>query len=168
MAIGPRLADLAKRSPLTGVGSVAANLTTHGGQSVAMRDNLAGTVQLRLRDGAIPRRRRRACAARPEAGDTGRQGHGGPTDVPADTARLRPHSCQGMDADLALAAGVATIKRPGCPIRRSSVSASARPAIIDLPKGTVDVMANVKLAEPPYADLRGSPARRGRARAGGG
>ncbi|AOB29803.1 hypothetical protein AKI39_02530 [Bordetella sp. H567] len=150
VAIGPLLADLTKRSPLTGVGSVTANLTTRGGQSVAMRDNLAGTVQLRLRNGAIKGFDVARALRDLKQAILGGKGSG-PTDVPADTARETTFSR--MDADLALAAGVATIKRLDVqsPVIRVS---EGSPATIDLPKGTMDVVANVKLAEPPPADLR--------------
>ncbi|CAM3642608.1 AsmA domain-containing protein [Bordetella sputigena] len=150
VAIGPLLTDLTKRSSLTGVGSVAANLTTHGAQSTAMRDNLAGTLQLRLREGAI------------KGFDVARSlrdlkqlilgGKGGASDsVPADTSRETTFTR--MDADLSLAAGVATIKKldVASPVIRVS---EGSPAIIDLPKGTLDVVANVRLAEPPPVDLR--------------
>jgi AsmA protein len=150
VAIGPLLADLTKRTSLTGVGSVAANLTTRGQQSVAMRDNLAGTVQLRLRDGAIKGFDVARGLRDLKQAILGGKGSD-PTDVPADTARETTFSR--MDADLTLAAGVATIKRLDVqsPVLRVS---QGTPAIIDLPKGTIDVVANVKIADPPPADLR--------------
>ncbi|OZI26181.1 hypothetical protein CAL26_02220 [Bordetella genomosp. 9] len=150
VAIGPLLTDLTQRSSLTGVGSVSANLSTHGARSTAMRDNLAGTLQLRLRDGAI------------KGFDVARSlrelkqlilgGKGGASDdVAADTSRETTFTR--MDADLAIAAGVATIKKldVASPVIRLS---EGSPAIIDLPKGTLDVVANVRLADPPPVDLR--------------
>lgn len=150
VAVGPLLADLTKRSSLTGVGSVAGNLTTRGRQSAAMRDNLAGTLQLRLRDGAIKGFDVARALRDLKQAILGGKG-GAPTDVPADTARETTFSR--MDADLALAAGIATITRLDVqsPVLRVS---QGTPAIIDLPRGTLDVVANVKIAEPPPADLR--------------
>ncbi|ANN65370.1 AsmA family protein [Bordetella bronchialis] len=149
VAMGPLLADLTKRSSVTGVGSVAANLTTRGRQALALRDNLAGTVQLRVRDGAI--KGFDVARALRDLKQAILGGKGGPEDVPADTARETTFTR--MDADLALAAGVATIKRLDVvsPVLRVS---EGSPAVIDLPKGTLDVVANVKLADPPPGDLR--------------
>ncbi|ARP79876.1 hypothetical protein CAL12_02920 [Bordetella genomosp. 8] len=150
VAMGPLLTDLTKRSSLTGVGSVSANLSTHGARSTAMRDNLAGTLQLRLREGAI------------KGFDVARSlrelkqlilgGKGAASDdVAADTSRETTFTR--MDADLAIAAGVATIKKldVASPVIRLS---EGSPAIIDLPKGTLDVVANVRLADPPPVDMR--------------
>ncbi|ANN76200.1 AsmA family protein [Bordetella flabilis] len=151
VAIGPLLAAVAKRSPMTGVGNVAADLTTHGRQGDALRDNLGGTLQLRLRDGAIKgfdvARTLRELKQAILGGKQGEQ-----ADVSADASRETTFSR--MDADLALAAGIATIKRLDVvsPVVRVS---QGTPAIIDLPKGTLDVVANVRIADPPpsYADL---------------
>jgi AsmA protein len=152
VAVGPLLADVAKRSALTGVGSVAADLATRGPRVESLRDNLAGTVQLRLRDGAIKGfDAARALRDLKQAVLGGKQD--GPADVPADAARETAFSR--MDADLTLAAGVATIKRldVASPVLRVS---EGSPATIDLSKGTLNVVANVKIADPPpaYADLR--------------
>jgi AsmA protein len=152
VAVGPLLADVAKRSAVTGTGNVAANLTTFGKRALNMRDNLGGTMQLRLRDGAIKGfDAARALRELKQAILGGKQGAS--ADVPADASRETVFSR--MDADLALAAGVATIKRldVASPVLRVS---EGSPAVIDLPKGTVDVVANVKIADPPpaYADLR--------------
>jgi AsmA protein len=151
VAIGPLLAAVAKRSPMTGVGNVAADLTTHGRQGNALRDNLGGTLQLRLRDGAIKgidvARTLRELKQAILGGKQGEQ-----ADIGTDASRETTFSR--MDADLALAAGVATIKRldVASPVIRVS---QGTPAIIDLPKGTLDVVANVRIADPPpsYADL---------------
>jgi AsmA protein len=151
VAIGPLLAAVAKRSPMTGVGNVAADLTTHGRQGDALRDNLGGTLQLRLRDGAIKgfdvARTLRELKQAILGGKQGEQ-----ADIGTDASRETTFSR--MDADLALAAGVATIKRldVASPVIRVS---QGTPAIIDLPKGTLDVVANVRIADPPpsYADL---------------
>jgi AsmA protein len=150
VAVGPLLADLTNRSSLTGVGSVAANLTTSGRQSLAMRDNLAGTVQLRVRDGAIKGFDVARALRDLKQALLGGKGNA-PTDVRADSTRETTFSR--MDADLALAAGVATIKRldVASPVIRVS---QGSPAVIDLPKGTLNVVANVKIADPPPADLR--------------
>lgn len=152
VSIGPLLTAITKRSSLTGVGSVAANLTTRGVHGETMRDNLGGTLQLRLRDGAI-KGFDAAGALRDlkQALLGGRQD--GPADVPADAGRETVFSR--MDADFALAAGVATIKRLDVvsPVLRVS---QGEPAVIDLPKGRIDVVANVKIADspPPYADVK--------------
>ncbi|HTJ99167.1 MAG TPA: AsmA family protein [Bordetella sp.] len=150
VAVGPLLADLTKRSSLTGVGSVAANLTTSGRQSLAMRDNLAGTVQLRVRDGAIKGFDVARALRDLKQALLGGKGNA-PTDVPADSTRETTFSR--MDADLTLAAGVATIKRLDVASPVIHVSQGS-PAVIDLPKGTLNVVANVKIADPPPADLR--------------
>jgi AsmA protein len=152
VAVGPLLADVAKRSPLTGTGSVAANLATRGRNAETMRDNLGGTLQLRLRDGAIKGFDvARALRDLKQVVSGGKQG--GPSDVPADASRETAFSR--MDADLALAQGVATIKRLDVVSPVLQVSQGS-PAVIDLPKGRVDVVANVKIADSPpaYADLR--------------
>jgi AsmA protein len=148
VAIGLLLTAVAQRSPLSGVGSVAADLTTHGLRVEAMRDNLGGTVQLRLRDGAIKgfdvARTLRELKQAILGGKQGQQ-----ADMGADAGRETSFSR--MDADLALAAGIATIKRLDVvsPVLRLS---QGNPAVIDLPKGTLDVVANVKVADAPPSD----------------
>jgi AsmA protein len=151
VAIGPLLAALAERAPITGVGNVAADLTTRGRQGGAFRDNLGGTLQLRLRDGAIKGFDvARTLRDLKQAILGGKQGD--VADTNADSSRETTFSR--MDADLALAAGIATIKRLDVvsPVVRVS---QGTPAVIDLPKGTLDLVANVRIADPPpaYADL---------------
>jgi len=53
IAIEPLLNDLTRRTSLSGKGSVVLDLTTSGANTYAMTNNLAGTLQARLRDGAV-------------------------------------------------------------------------------------------------------------------
>lgn len=53
IAIEPLLNDLNRRTSLSGKGSVVLDLTTSGANTYAMTNNLAGTLQARLRDGAV-------------------------------------------------------------------------------------------------------------------
>ena len=53
ISIEPLLNDLTRRTSLSGKGSVVLDLTTSGANTYAMTNNLAGSLQARLRDGAV-------------------------------------------------------------------------------------------------------------------
>ncbi|MFP3741383.1 AsmA family protein, partial [Burkholderia sp. SIMBA_019] len=53
IAIEPLLMDLAQKNVLSGTGSLALDLKTGGANGYAMKSNLGGTLQVRLRDGAV-------------------------------------------------------------------------------------------------------------------
>ena len=53
IAIEPLLMDLAQKNVLSGTGSLALDLKTAGANAYAMKSGLGGTLQLRLRDGAV-------------------------------------------------------------------------------------------------------------------
>ncbi|MDQ2150992.1 AsmA family protein [Alcaligenaceae bacterium C4P045] len=53
ISIEPLLNDLTRRTSLSGKGSVVLDLTSSGANTYAMTNNLAGTLQARLRDGAV-------------------------------------------------------------------------------------------------------------------
>lgn len=142
IAIEPLLMDLARKNVLSGTGSLALDLKTAGANAYAMKSALAGTLQLRLRDGAVKgidlTQTLRDLKARfsPDAQNE---------TVPADTSKQTAFS--ELEADLAIAKGVATVKR------LSFVSPLLRvmqgdPASIDFVKSELDVVARARVINP--------------------
>lgn len=156
ISVGPLLTDVAQQSSLTGVGNVDIDMKSAGSNPYALKNNLAGTLQLRLRDGAVKgidvaqtlRELKAAVLAARQEGEA---------EVPADQARQTDFTQ--MDADLSFAAGIGTVKRLDMvsPLLRVT---QGSPAIIDLPKAAVDLVANIRMADAPPAgqgldDLKG-------------
>jgi AsmA protein len=156
VAVGPLLTDVAQQSALTGTGNVNADLKSGGGNTYAMKKQLAGSLSLQLRDGAIKGI---------NVGQTLRElksaildaGKGGDAQVSADATRQTDFSQ--LDADVFFAAGIGTLKRLDAqsPLIRIT---QGSPATINLPDGSVDLVANVKISDAPppdqdLGDLRG-------------
>lgn len=142
IAIEPLLMDLAKRNVLSGTGNLMLDLKTGGANVYAMKSGLAGALQVRLRDGAVKgvdlTQTLRDLKARfsPDAQNE---------TVAADTSKQTQFS--EMDADLAIAKGVATVKRLSfvSPLLRVT---QGDPATIDFVKSELDVVARARVINP--------------------
>ena len=142
IAIEPFLMDLAKRNMLSGTGSLALDLKTAGANAYAMKAGLGGTMQLRLRDGAVKginltqTLRELKAAFKPESQDE---------TVPVDTSKQTEFS--EMEADLAFAKGVASVKRLNVvsPLLRVT---QGEPATIDFVKSELDLVARARVVNP--------------------
>ncbi|PTX04333.1 AsmA family protein [Achromobacter mucicolens] len=142
IAIEPLLVDLAKRNVLSGTGNLMLDLKTGGANVYAMKSGLAGALQVRLRDGAVKgidlTQTLRDLKARfsPDAQNE---------TVAADTSKQTQFS--EMDADLAIAKGVATVKRLSfvSPLLRVT---QGEPATIDFVKSELDLVARARVINP--------------------
>ncbi|MPS81441.1 MAG: AsmA family protein [Achromobacter sp.] len=142
IAIEPLLMDLANRNVLSGTGSLALDLKTAGANAYAMKSGLGGTLQVRLRDGAVKginltqTLRELKAAFKPESQDE---------TVPADTSKQTEFS--EMDADLAFTKGVAAVKRLNIvsPLLRVT---QGDPANIDFVKSELDLVARARVVNP--------------------
>lgn len=142
IAIEPLLMDLANRNVLSGTGSLALDLKTGGANVYAMKSGLGGTLQVRLRDGAVKginltqTLRELKAAFKPESQDE---------TVAADTSKQTEFS--EMDADLAFTKGVAAVKRLNAvsPLLRVT---QGEPAIIDFVKSELDLVARARVVNP--------------------
>ncbi|MCZ8396437.1 AsmA family protein [Achromobacter ruhlandii] len=142
IAIEPLLMDLAQRDVLSGTGSLALDLKTAGANSYAMKSGLGGTLQVRLRDGAVKginltqTLRELKAALKPESQDE---------TVAADTSKQTAFS--EMDADLAFTKGVASVKRLNVvsPLLRVT---QGEPATIDFVRSELDLVARARVVNP--------------------
>jgi len=142
IAIDPLLVDLAKRNVLSGTGNLTLDLKTGGANVYAMKSGLGGTLQLKLRDGAVKgidlTQTLRDLKARfsPDAQNE---------TVAADTARQTQFS--ELDADFAIAKGIATVKRLNfvSPLLRVT---QGDPASIDFVKSELDLVARARVINP--------------------
>lgn len=142
IAIEPLLMDLAKRNVLSGTGNLMLDLKTGGANVYAMKSGLSGALQVRLRDGAVKgidlTQTLRDLKARfsPDAQNE---------TVAADTSKQTQFS--EMDADLAIAKGVATVKRLSfvSPLLRVT---QGEPATIDFVKSELDLVARARVINP--------------------
>ncbi|MDH0093142.1 AsmA family protein [Achromobacter mucicolens] len=142
IAIEPLLVDLVKRNVLSGTGNLTLDLKTAGANVYAMKSGLGGTLQLKLRDGAVKgidlTQTLRDLKARfsPDAQNE---------TVPADTARQTQFS--DLDADFAIAKGIATVKRLNfvSPLLRVT---QGEPATIDFVKSELDLVARARVINP--------------------
>ncbi|EHK63915.1 AsmA family protein [Achromobacter arsenitoxydans] len=142
IAIEPLLVDLAQQNVLSGTGSLALDLKTAGANAYAMKSGLGGTMQLRLRDGAVKGidltqtlRDLKATFSPDSQNET----------VPADSSKRTEFS--ELDADLAIAKGVATVKRLNfvSPLLRVT---QGDPATIDFVKSELDLVARARVVNP--------------------
>ncbi|EJO27993.1 AsmA family protein [Achromobacter marplatensis] len=142
ISIEPLLMDLAKQNVLSGTGSLALDLKTAGANVYAMKSGLGGTLQLRLRDGAVKginltqTLRELKAAFKPESQDE---------TVPADTSKQTEFS--EMDADLAFTKGVAAVKRLNVVSTLLRVT-QGDPASIDFVKDELNLVARVRVVNP--------------------
>src|SRR5690606_17168807 len=104
--IGPLLADLAQRQALSGKGSLAFDLKTAGSNSSALTTGLNGSMQLRLRDGAVRGINVAQTLRELKAAFSGQLDN--PT-VAADQARQTDFTS--LEADLVFVKGIANAKR---------------------------------------------------------
>ena len=142
IAIEPLLVDLAKRNVLSGTGNLSLDLKTGGANVYAMKSGLGGTLQLKLRDGAVKgidlTQTLRDLKARfsPDAQNE---------TVAADTGKQTQFS--ELDADFAIAKGIATVKRLNfvSPLLRVT---QGEPASIDFVKSELDLVARARVINP--------------------
>ncbi|WP_367353150.1 AsmA family protein [Achromobacter animicus] len=142
IAIEPLLVDLAKRNVLSGTGNLSLDLKTGGANVYAMKSGLGGTLQLKLRDGAVKgidlTQTLRELKARfsPDAQNE---------TVAADTGKQTQFS--ELDADFAIAKGIATVKRLNfvSPLLRVT---QGEPASIDFVKSELDLVARARVINP--------------------
>jgi len=142
IAIEPLLVDLAKRNVLSGTGNLTLDLKTGGANVYAMKSGLGGTLQLKLRDGAVKgidlTQTLRDLKARfsPDAQNE---------TVAADTGKQTQFS--ELDADFAIAKGIATAKRLNfvSPLLRVT---QGEPASIDFVKSELDLVARARVINP--------------------
>ena len=138
IAIEPLLMDLAQKNVLSGTGSLALDLKTAGANAYAMKSGLGGTLQLRLRDGAVKginltqTLRELKAVISPDAQDH---------TVAADSNKQTEFS--EMDADLAFTKGVAAVKRLNfvSPLLRVT---QGEPASIDFVRNELDLVARAR------------------------
>ena len=138
IAIEPLLMDLAQKNVLSGTGSLALDLKTAGANAYAMKSGLGGTLQLRLRDGAVKginltqTLRELKAVISPDAQDH---------TVAADSSKQTEFS--EMDADLAFTKGVAAVKRLNfvSPLLRVT---QGEPASIDFVRNELDLVARAR------------------------
>ncbi len=142
IAIEPLLVDLAKRNVLSGTGNLTLDLKTAGANAYAMRSGLGGTLQLKLRDGAVKgidlTQTLRDLKARfsPDAQNE---------TVLADTGKQTQFS--ELDADFVVAKGIATAKRLNfvSPLLRIT---QGDPANIDFVRSELDLVARARVINP--------------------
>ncbi|MCD0504934.1 AsmA family protein [Bordetella petrii] len=139
ISIGPLLSDLVKQSAITGTGSLALDLKTAGSNSYALTTGLNGSMQLRLRDGAVRGINIAQTLRELKAAFTGEAQD--PT-LPADQARQTDFTS--FEADLVFAKGVATAKRLDMqsPLLRVS---QGDPATIDFVQKALNFVAKVRV-----------------------
>lgn len=148
IAMEPLLMDLAQRNVLSGIGSLALDLKTVGATADAMKSGLGGMLQVRLRDGAVKginltqTLRELRAVLKPGSPDA---------TVAADTRKQTAFS--DMEADLAFAKGVASVKRLNIvsPLLRVT---QGEPARIDFAKSELDLVARARIVNP-AADPQG-------------
>lgn len=146
ISIEPLLMDLAKQNVLSGTGSLALDLKTAGANAYAMKSGLGGTVQVRLRDGAVKGINLTQTLRELKAAFTAESQN---ETVPADTSKQTEFS--EMDADLAFTKGVATVKRlnVASPLLRVT---QGDPATIDFVKNELDLVARARVVNPAATD----------------
>lgn len=146
ISIEPLLMDLAKQNVLSGTGSLALDLKTAGANAYAMKSGLGGTVQVRLRDGAVKGINLTQTLRELKAAFTAESQN---ETVPADTSKQTEFS--EMDADLAFTKGVATVKRLNVvsPLLRVT---QGDPATIDFVKNELDLVARARVVNPAASD----------------
>src|SRR5690606_11810925 len=139
ISIGPLLTDLMKKSVLTGTGSLALDLKPAGSNSYALTTGLNGSMQLRLRDGAVTGINVAQTLRELKAAFTGAEQDAA---VPADQARSTDFTW--LEADLVFVKGVATAKRldMASPLLRVS---QGDPAVIDFVQSTLNFVTKVRV-----------------------
>ena len=139
IAIEPLLADAAKQHTLSGTGNLALDLKTVGANTYALKNNLAGTAQVRLRDGAI-----KGINIAQILRDLKATFSGEANDAVVASSPERQTDFSSMEGDLQIAKGIGTIKRLdiAAPLLRIS---QGDPATIDFTNSTFNVLARVRV-----------------------
>ena len=139
IAIGPLLADLVQQRALTGTGSVALDLKTAGSNSYALTTGLNGSMQLRLRDGAVRGINVAQTLRELKAAFTGQAQD---ASLAADQARQTDFTS--LEADLVFVKGVGIVKRldMASPLLRVT---QGDPAAIDFVQKTLNFLARVRI-----------------------
>ncbi|WP_459615627.1 AsmA family protein [Bordetella sp. 2513F-2] len=139
IAIQPLLVDLAGKDTLSGTGSVALDIKTAGANTYAMTNALAGSMQLRLRDGAIKGINVAQTLREFKARLAGKG-----QDAAQQSDQSRQTDFTSLEADLVFDKGVATAKRLSlaAPLLRVS---EGDPARIDFPRSALDFVAMVRV-----------------------
>ncbi|AKQ54116.1 AsmA family protein [Bordetella hinzii] len=135
IAIEPLLVDVAKRDTLSGNGSLALDLSTAGANSYALTTNLGGSVQLRLRDGAV-----KGINLSQTLRDLKAVVSGQPEDMTFGADNARQTAFTAMEGDMTLAKGVGTVKRLDIATDYLRVS-QGQPAAIDFVNSTINFVA---------------------------
>lgn len=156
VAIEPLLSDIAKRNTLSGNGNLVLDLTTAGANSYALTTNLAGTVQARLRDGAVKGINLSQTLADLKALVSGQ---GEQLSFEADSSRQTNFTA--LEGDMTLAKGVGTVKRLDIATDIIRV-AQGNPATIDFVNSTINFLAIARVVNTnnegkDLADLRNLP-----------
>ncbi|MBO9357235.1 AsmA family protein [Bordetella petrii] len=139
IAIGPLLSDLVQQTALTGTGSLALDLKTAGSNSYALTTGLNGSMQVRLRDGAVRGINIAQTLRELKAAFTGEA-----ADPALAADQTRQTDFTSLEADLVFVKGVANAKRldMASPLLRVS---QGDPAAIDFVQKTLNFVAKVKV-----------------------
>ncbi|VFR93221.1 Permease of the drug/metabolite transporter (DMT) superfamily [plant metagenome] len=137
IAIDPILTDVRGQSHLSGKGGLTLDLRASGVNSDEWRRTLGGTAQLRLRDGAIKGINIAALLREARAAASGSRDEG-------DISGPRQTDFSSLEADLALAKGIATVRRleMAAPLLRVS---QGKPAELNLVDSLVNLVLNVRV-----------------------
>ncbi len=142
--VGPLLHDYAQEDRLTGRGSINVALTSSGQTSAAVEAGLTGTVQLKLRDGAIHGIDINKTLG--EVNNAVRNVFSGQLPAVMTQADMsRQTAFSSMEADIALAQGQGNVKKLDLVAPPLRVTQGA-PASLDLVNDQLDLLINVKVA----------------------
>ncbi|WP_144630736.1 AsmA family protein [Bordetella genomosp. 13] len=139
VSVQPLLVDVAGRDALSGKGGVTLDLKTAGANTYALVNNLGGTAQVRLRDGAI-----KGINVAQVLREARSLFEGEIQNAPLESDASRQTDFTTLDADLALAKGVAKATRLdlNSPLVRIT---QGDPANIDFPRSTLDFVARARV-----------------------
>ncbi|MDQ8033283.1 MAG: AsmA family protein [Bordetella sp.] len=139
IAIEPLLTDVAQQRTLSGTGNLALDLKTAGANPYALKNNLAGTVQVRLRDGAV-----KGINIAQVLRDLKATFSGEANDAVVAASQERQTDFTSMEGDLQIAKGIGTVKRLDvqAPLLRIS---QGDPATIDFVNSAFNFLARVRV-----------------------
>jgi len=141
MSLEPLLSDLAGESRLRGTGSLTIDLAVTGNTPTVWRNTLDGSVQARLRDGAIQGIDATQILLTLKTALGG--GH-----AASGAAQFTPETDFGtLDADLIFAKGVGTVRNLSLvsPLLRMN---QGKPATVDVVNNTLDLVVAVRVVNP--------------------
>ncbi|MGB3287769.1 MAG: AsmA family protein [Burkholderiaceae bacterium] len=143
VALEPLLNDAAKEGRLLGQGSVKFKLNSQGQTMAALEAGLAGTVQARIRDGAV--KGINVAQTLREANEVIRNVFSGQLpDVATQFDRARQTDFTSLDADIDFERGQGTVRQLSlaAPLLRIS---QGTPASVDMVNDQLDLMLNVRV-----------------------